>query len=646
LLGPFSPLRFAINLTLLVFLTRLLPTPGRVPIEQDYLVVQVPFSEFMRRLERDHVQDVEIDGPYHTFSLRPRAPTSQNVIKAAGGKTSKPKRISYMTTRPSDMPTPYETMVRNNVQFGAPDKRGNRFFTVVLYAFYFGLALAALNRLPVRLSGSNNMRRGARGTLSKQNIKFDDVAGVDEAKEELQEIVEYLKDPEKFTKLGAKPPSGVLLVGAPGTGKTLLAKAVAGEASAPFFSIAASEFVELYVGMGASRVRDLFAKARRESPSIVFIDEIDAVAKGRDSRLRSVGNDEREQTLNQLLTELDGFDSNKDSTVICMAATNRPDVLDSALLRPGRFDRRITVERPDRVGREQILQVHIDKQRLPLGENIDLGQIAAETIGFTGADLANIVNEAALLAGRQQEAVVDHRYFAEAIERNIAGIEKKRSILKGTEKHMVATHEAGHAVVATAISSLLGPAIASEVEKLSIVPRSSGALGFTYVPPTDDRALMFETELRGRLAMLMGGRAAEEVEGGIATTGAMDDIRQATDMAYKIVAEYGLSPTIGPLSVGTLATGADSSGYAWRDQGGGMGERVDREVKRMLDTALAVAKDTLNVNNKVLTELATTLEEEEKLQGEKLTQKLARVKIPPNLKLFVEQGLMPQNRDL
>ena len=394
-LSPFGTLRFVLNLAFLVLLTRLLPTSGRFTWNDhvsDHVVVSVPFSDFVRRIERDHVQDVEIDGSHHTFTLRPRvqqSPAVADFLRKHWSHTSsgQPKRLSYVTVRPAEMPTPYDTMLRNNVQFYAPDKRGNKAFTFALYGFYLALALAALNRLPVRLSqgaagrlGGTGRGKSKGGSDGRQSVKFADVAGVDEAKEELEEVVAFLRDPEKFTKLGARPPSGLLLVGAPGTGKTLLAKAVAGEADVPFFSISASEFVELYVGMGASRVRELFAKARKESPSIVFIDEIDAVAKGRDTRLRSVGNDEREQTLNQLLTELDGFDTPRagdgsgsgsgrggeggangsgaaSGVVICMAATNRPDVLDAALLRPGRFDRRIGVERPDKIGRKQILQV-------------------------------------------------------------------------------------------------------------------------------------------------------------------------------------------------------------------------------------------------------------------------------------------------
>ncbi|QDZ17880.1 ATP-dependent metallopeptidase [Chloropicon primus] len=643
-LSPARIVRLLINVSILSFLFKVVPISGVVDMET--IVVNVPYSDFMRRVERDQVKSLEVDGNFHTYRIKDEGAELRRMAANYGGKQKvlsleKIKRINYQTVRPANMQTPYETLLKNDVRFGAPDKRFNKVLTVMSHALAIGIVLAVISRFTGRMGQGGGMRK-PRKMIIRQNIKFKDVAGVDEAKEELQEVVEYLRDPGKFTKLGARPPAGLLLVGSPGTGKTLLAKAVAGEANVPFFSIAASEFVELYVGMGASRVRELFTKARKESPAIVFIDEIDAVAKGRDSRLRSMGNDEREQTLNQLLTELDGFDTSKDSAVvICMAATNRPDVLDAALLRPGRFDRRITVERPDRIGREQILKVHVNRQKLEMSEDIDLGSIASETIGFTGADLANIVNEAALLAGRKCKDRVEHSDFAEAIERNIAGIEKKRSFLKGREKYIVAVHEAGHAVVGTALNHLM-PNLASKVEKLSIIPRSSGALGFTYIPPTDDRALMFETELRGRLAMLMGGRAAEDVEHGVVTTGAMDDIRRATDIAYKIVAEWGLSRSIGPLSVATLATGGqDDGGYAWREQGGALSEQVDREVKELLDGALLVAKDALRENSKMFLDLASTLEEQEKLQGKPLSDKLRRVKISTKLRRFVEKGEIP-----
>ncbi|KAL0735125.1 hypothetical protein Bca4012_011335 [Brassica carinata] len=428
------------------------------------------------------------------------------------------KRVVYSTTRPRDIKTPYEKMLENNVEFGSPDKRAGGFFNSgLIVLFYIAVLAGLLHRFPVSFSqsttGQLRTRKsggpgGRKVSGDGEIITFADVAGVDEAKEELEEIVEFLKNPDRYVRLGARPPRGVLLVGLPGTGKTLLAKAVAGESEVPFISCSASEFVELYVGMGASRVRDLFARAKKEAPSIIFIDEIDAVAKSRDNKFRMVSNDEREQTLNQLLTEMDGFDSS--SAVIVLGATNRADVLDPALRRPGRFDRVVAVETPNKVGRESILKVHVTKKELPLGDDVNLGSIASMTTGFTGADLANLVNEAALLAGRKSKTTVDRIDFIQAVERSIAGIEKKTARLKGSEKAVVARHEAGHAVVGTAVANLLPGQ--SRVEKLSILPRSGGALGFTYIPPThEDRYLLFIDELHGRLVTLLGGRAAEDV---------------------------------------------------------------------------------------------------------------------------------------
>lgn len=499
--------------------------------------------------------------------------------------------------------------------------------------------VAVLNRLPLKLPQRGTARRHSSTGEQQQKITFKDVAGVDEAKEELEEIVEYLKDPERFSKLGARPPSGVLLVGPPGTGKTLLAKAVAGEADVPFFSISASEFVELYVGMGALRVRELFAQARKEAPAIVFIDEIDAVAKGRDSRLRSVGNDEREQTLNQLLTELDGFDTRRDATVICIAATNRPDVLDAALLRPGRFDRRVPVERPDRQGREQILGVHIQCKGLPLGPDVEVSSLASQTAGFTGADLANVVNEAALLAARAGRVQVAAADFDAAVLRAVAGLEKKRSVLRGVEKQVVARHEVGHALVASAVAQLV-PAT-NPVERLSIIPRSGGALGFTYSPSTqEDRALVFEDEIRGQLAMLMGGRAAESLTSHAVSTGAADDIRRATDLAHRAVAEFGLSAAVGPLSVSALAAGGEEYSLLM-DGGGVVGCRVESEVRSLCESALTVAKDVVELNRSLHSELSVKLEIDERLDGAVLREALGRAKVPPTLRAFVLDGTPP-----
>ncbi|CAK9868462.1 unnamed protein product [Sphagnum jensenii] len=609
--------------------------------------VSVPFSEFLNRINRNDVENVEVDGVHFTFSLRLKARQAELSKDAKFTRSSTPaKRICYTTTRPSDMSTPYQKMIENGVDFGAPDKRSMKLInSLSITLLYLALFAGLLGRFPLKLPQRSTGRlRGRKGLLSGGGkdrdgggpVMFADVAGVDEAKEELEEIVEFLKNPERYSRLGARPPRGVLLVGPPGTGKTLLAKAVAGEADVPFISCSASEFVELYVGMGASRVRDLFARAKKDAPSIVFIDEIDAVAKGRDGRLRSVGNDEREQTLNQLLTELDGFESN--STVIVLGATNRADVLDPALRRPGRFDRIVMVEPPDRQGREEILNVHVLKKQLPLATDVDINVIAAATAGFTGADLANLVNEAALLAGRASKLEVGKEEFSRAVERSIAGIEKKRSTLHGSEKSVVARHEAGHAVVGTAVAKFIPGQ--SRVQKLSILPRTGGTLGFTYIPPAaEDRYLFFVDELRGRLVTLLGGRAAEEVVySGRVSTGALDDIKRATDVAYKAVAEYGLNSSIGPMSLATLSGGGlDESGgsFPWGKDQGQVVDMVQKEVRTLLQSALAVSLLVIRLNLAVLEGLGAQLEAEERLEGDDLENWLNMVEAPMELAAFI-----------
>ncbi|HTP59052.1 MAG TPA: ATP-dependent zinc metalloprotease FtsH, partial [Spirochaetia bacterium] len=365
-------------------------------------------------------------------------------------------------------------------------------------------------------------------------ITFNDVAGIDEAREELQEVVEFLKTPQRFETLGGRIPRGILLVGAPGTGKTLLAKAVAGEAGVPFFSISGSEFVEMFVGVGAARVRDLFSQAAGKAPCIIFIDELDALGKARGYSPMG-GYDEREQTLNQLLTEMDGFDTRKG--VIIMGATNRPEILDPALLRPGRFDRQVVVDRPDLVGREAILRVHI--KGVKLAGDVDLRVIAQRTPGFVGADLANIVNEAALLAARRSKTEVHMSELDEAIDRVVAGLEKKKRLISPREKRIVAFHESGHAIVGHSLGS------ADTIQKISIVPRGIAALGYTIQLPTEDRYLVTKRELEEKLATLLGGRVAEEIFFNDVSTGAQNDLFKATDIARAMVKEYGMSSRMG-----------------------------------------------------------------------------------------------------
>ncbi|WOG87407.1 hypothetical protein DCAR_0206631 [Daucus carota subsp. sativus] len=645
-----------LQLGIFIFVMRLfkpnIVLPGSDPRPHTTLVC-VPYSDFLSKVNGNQVEKVEVDGVNIMFKLKDvqgsgMVGSGDAVQDSELLRSVVPvKRIVYTTTRPSDIKAPYEKMVEYGVEFGSPDKRSGGFFNSALITLFYVAVLAGLfQRFPFKFSQSttagqlrnrkSGSSRGAKETEPGESITFADVAGVDEAKEELEEIVEFLRNPDRYLRVGARPPHGVLLVGLPGTGKTLLAKAVAGEAEVPFISCSASEFVELYVGMGASRVRDLFARAKKAAPSIIFIDEIDAVAKSRDGKFRIVSNDEREQTLNQLLTEMDGFDSN--SAVIVLGATNRSDVLDPALRRPGRFDRVVMVETPDRTGREAILNVHVSKKELPLGENVDLGDIASMTTGFTGADLANLVNEAALLAGRQNKVVVEKIDFINAVERSIAGIEKKTAKLQGLEKGVVARHEAGHAVVGTAIANLIPGQ--PRVSKLSILPRSGGALGFTYTPPTtEDRYLLFVDELRGRLVTLLGGRAAEEVVySGRVSTGALDDIRRATDMAYKAITEYGLNQTIGPVSLSTLSSGGidNSSGASpWGRDQGHLDDLAQREVKALLQSALEVALCVVRANPTVLEGLGAHLEEKEKVEGEELHEWLKMVVAPAELAFFI-----------
>jgi len=626
------PLRLVFNVSALFLLMRVWPNGlgGRAALGDSAGIVQLPFSEFVKRAKLNEVHTISVDGTHVAFSLRPNSNLQP--------KTQEPSRITFFTVRPADYALDYQLLEKNSVMYSASDKKQMGLFTIMSYVLCAGLLFATMNKL--RLPGKSGPgRKHVKGDKDGERplITFADVAGVDEAKEELGEIVEFLRSPERFAKLGARPPCGVLLVGPPGTGKTLLAKAVAGEANVPFYSISASEFVELYVGMGAMRVRELFATARKEAPSIVFIDEIDAVAKGRDMRMRSVGNDEREQTLNQLLTELDGFDSEA-GAVICLAATNRPDVLDPALLRPGRFDRRVSVERPDRIGREQILKVHLERRGLPLADDVNVPQLASSTTGFTGADLANLVNEAALLAGRQSKEEVGAADFEAAVMRSLAGIEKKRSVLQGLEKETVAKHEVGHALVATCIHRLL-PASASEVSKLSIVPRSGGALGFTFIPAQEDRVLSFDCDIRAQLAVLLGGRAAEHLTCHALSTGASDDIKRATELAYRTVSEFGLSSSIGPINVGVLSGGGE--GESLLQSQSSVSRVVDAEVKALIEGALCCALHVVAANQGLHEGLSGCLLSKERLEGQELTKWLEHIQVPDSLRLFVLEGKVP-----
>jgi cell division protease FtsH len=443
----------------------------------------------------------------------------------------------------------------------------------------------------------------------KTGVTFADVEGIDEAKEELTEIVEFLKTPQKYQRLGGHIPKGVLLVGPPGTGKTLLARAVAGEAGVPFFSISGSDFVEMFVGVGAARVRDLFGQAVEHAPSIVFIDELDALGKARGMNLIA-SHDEREQTLNQLLAEMDGFDPNQG--VIIMGATNRPEILDAALLRPGRFDRQVLVDRPDVKGREKILRLHAKKVKL--SANVDLAQIAAKTPGFVGADLANIVNEAALLAARQGKDAVEMSDFDEAIERVVAGLQKKSRVMNPREKKTVAYHESGHAVVAELIPG------ADPVSKISIIPRGVAALGYTQQLPTEDRYLMTRTELLARIYVLLGGRVAEEMILGDVSTGAQNDLQKATEIARTMVTQFGMSERLGLVALEGQRTPIflPVPGQGQREYSEETARLVDEEIKKVLSDAHSKVRICLSAHRQALDELAKLLLEKEVVERPQL----------------------------
>jgi len=450
---------------------------------------------------------------------------------------------------------------------------------------------------------------------NETKVTFADVAGIDEAKVELQEVVEFLGNPGKFQKLGGRIPKGVLLVGPPGTGKTLLARAVAGEAKVPFFSISGSEFVEMFVGVGAARVRDLFSQAINQAPCIIFIDELDALGKARGMNVMG-GHDEREQTLNQLLVEMDGFETNRG--VIIMAATNRPEILDPALLRPGRFDRQVLVDRPDINGREAILKIHC--KRVLLGPEVDLRKIAGRTPGFVGADLANLVNEAALLAARKNEEVIGSADFDEAIDRVIGGLEKKNRVMNTQEKRIVAFHESGHAIVAESVEH------ADPVAKISIIPRGIAALGYTQQQPTEDRYLMTRSELLDRLAVLVGGRVAEELVFGEISTGAQNDLQRATDIARSMVTEYSMSDSLGLATYerprqSTYLPGNYPPNKAYSEK---RAAQIDDEVTRVIEEAHQRVRGILSSHRNVLDQLAALLSQEEVVQGEELRRMLGK----------------------
>lgn len=475
------------------------------------------------------------------------------------------------------------------------------FGMLVMRSGGFGSALAFVKSRP-RLYGAGEAR-----------VTFSDVAGNEEVVTELREIVEFLKTPSKFSSLGGRIPKGVLLIGAPGTGKTLLARAVAGEAGVPFFSLSGSDFVELFVGVGASRVRNLFARARARAPSLIFIDELDAIGKAR-SPGGSGGHDERDQTLNQLLVEMDGFDA--DSGTILLAATNRPETLDPALVRPGRFDRQVVVDRPDLVGREQILAVH--SRSVPLDDAISLRRIAGMTPGFVGADLANLVNEAALLAARRGKANVGLAEFEEGIERLIAGPEKRQRLIRDAEKRRIAYHEAGHALVSRSLPET------DPVHKVTIIGRGSGALGYTLYRPEEDRLLHTRTSFSSTISCLLAGSLAEEIALGEASDGCSSDLQRATQIAWRMVVEFGMSPVLGRLNyspgAGLGLAGRDAPDPKWSEQ---TAREIDLEVRRVVDEAQATARRILEEHRPALDRVAARLIERETIEAEELGRLLS-----------------------
>jgi cell division protease FtsH len=562
----------------------------------------IDYSQFKTLLAQGHVSEADV------------SKESISGIYLDGAN----KEVRFQTNRVDD-PKLAEELQTRGVKFrGEPD---NKWITellswVVPFMLILALWIFFFRRMGGAEGGIMSFARSRAKIYADDDVKvsFVDVAGVDEAEEELREIVEFLKNPRKYTTLGGRIPKGVLLVGPPGTGKTLLARAVAGEAKVPFFSLSGSEFVEMFVGVGAARVRDLFRQAEAKAPCIVFIDELDALGKVRQQSPMG-GHEEREQTLNQLLAEMDGFDSKKG--VIIMAATNRPEVLDPALLRPGRFDRQVLVDKPDVKGREAILRIHC--KQVKLSDNVDLRVIAARTAGFAGADLANLVNEAALLAARHEKTAVERLDFDEAIDRVIAGLEKKR-VMTVRERRIVAFHESGHAIVATVLPGV------DPVHKVSIVQRGFGALGYTMQLPLEDRYLLSKTDLEYRLSVLLGGRTAEAIVFDEVSTGAQNDLLRATDIARAMVTEFGMSEAIGPVNhEGQRRNSFIEMPYL--PERGAYAEDtarvIDSEVKRLITTAEERSRRILAERREILDVLSARLLEKEVVEGEELRELLA-----------------------
>jgi len=571
---------------------------------QQSQVAQLPFSDFQKLLEEGKVSEVLINENQIMGTLKEP--------QANGKKQFATNRVEPDLAKLLDShQVKYSRVIENTLY--------RDILSWILPVFvFFGLWLLLVRRMGGgRGMGGGLMSVGqskAKIYVEKDTkVTFKDVAGVEEAKQELKEIVDFLKDPKNYGRLGARVPKGILLVGPPGTGKTLFAKAVAGEAGVPFFSISGSEFVEMFVGVGAARVRDLFEQARKKAPCIIFIDELDALGRARSVSGFSAGNDEKEQTLNQLLVELDGFDSS--TGIIVLSATNRPEILDPALLRAGRFDRQILVDRPDKKGRLEILKVHVVKVKLD--PEVSLEQVAALTPGFTGADLANLVNEAALVATRRNADQINLNDFTSAMERMVAGLEKKNRLLNPEERKLVAYHEMGHALVAFAVPG------SDPVHKVSIIPRGMGALGYTLQRPTEDRYLMTLEELNNKLAVLLGGRAAEKTIFNHFSTGAADDIARATDMARNMATRFGMDSQLGSVAYdnetgGYLGGAGALNPFQYRKYSEETAREIDIAIKHRVDGALKRALEILKTNRAVLETGAQLLLEKETLVEEEL----------------------------
>ncbi|VWC92346.1 FtsH-2 peptidase [Burkholderia contaminans] len=571
-------------------------------ISQPEHVRTIPYSEFQQLASQGKVTDLVV-GPTRI--------TGTYKVAEKGA----PQHFSTLRVDPALA----QSLTKENVTFSGEPEPGiwPAILSWIMPALGFALVWMFLIRPMAMGHGADGMmsigKSKARVYVEKDiKVTFADVAGVDEAKDELKEVVSFLKDPKSYGRLGARVPKGVLLVGPPGTGKTLLARAVAGEAGVAFFSISGSEFVEMFVGVGAARVRDLFEQARKQAPAIVFIDELDSLGRARGSALPGGGHDEKEQTLNQLLAELDGFDTS--IGVVLLAATNRPEILDPALLRAGRFDRQVLVDRPDKKGRIDILGVHLKK--IKLSSDVPIGDIAALTPGFSGADLANLVNEAAILATRRNADSVSLDDFTQAIERIVAGLEKRNRLLNPHEREVVAHHEMGHALVAMALPG------ADPVQKISIIPRGIAALGYTIQRPTEDRFLMDQAELMNRMAVLLGGRAAERLIFEEISTGAADDLAKASEIARSMAVRYGMDPKLGQVAYEPESTSPFGmpSGDQWRPRqyGEQTATAIDAAVRELIDAAFERASSILRSNRGLLERAARDLLAKETLVGEDL----------------------------